>query len=93
MTEAAEAVKTAVVALARTGADVGMENTFGIAPERATETPPDGAGLESVTVQEVLALDTRVEAAHCSEEITGAVTSEMVAAFEEPLREAVTVAL
>ena len=79
--------------MARTETDEGIENTFGIAPERVTETPPEGAGLEMVTVQEVLAFDARAEAAHCREETTGAVTSEMVAALEEPLREAVTVAL
>ena len=93
MTDAVEAVNTAVVALARTATDEGIENTFAIVPERVTEAPPAGAGVDSVTVQDVLPLDARLDAAHCSDEMTGAVTSEMVAADEEPLREAVTVAL
>ena len=88
-----EAVNTAVVALARTETEEGMEKTLAIAPERVTETPPEGAGVEIVTVQEVLALEARVEAAQRSEERAAAAFSVIVADFEEPLREAVTVAL
>jgi hypothetical protein len=86
-------VNAAVVALAGTVTEEGIVKTFGIAPERLTERPPEGAAAESVTVHEVLLLEVRLEAPHCKFEITVAVTSEIVAGAEEPLREAVTVAL
>ena len=91
MTEVVEAVNTAVVALARTETEEGMEKTLAMAPERVTETPPEGAGLDIVTVQEVLALEARVEAVHCSEETSVGAVRETLKGAEEPLREAVMV--
>jgi hypothetical protein len=51
--------------------------------------------FDSVTVQVVVALDTRLAAAHCREEMVGsvAVDRESVAGWDEPFSVAVTVAL
>lgn len=86
------AEKTALEVLAATETDAGMEKTLAIAPERETETPPEGAAAESVTVQEVLLRELRVEVPHCSDEIDTGGVSEMLKGAEEPLREAVIVA-
>ena len=88
----ATAEKTAVELLAATETDAGMVKTLAMPPERETEAP-EGAGAESVTVQEVLEIETRVEAAHCSEEINTEALSDILNDAEEPLREAVTVAV
>jgi hypothetical protein len=40
----------------------------------ATGAPSDGAGLESVTVQSLLAFEPRVVGLHCNDESTVAVT-------------------
>jgi hypothetical protein len=61
--------------------------------DSATVVPPAGAALDKVTVQEVLALEARLEAAHWRDDrLTGA-SKEIVAGNEAPPREAVTVAL
>lgn len=86
-------MKLAVVAVAGTVTEAGSVRTLGIAPAMATEAPPVGAALVNVTVQLVLALEASVGAAHCKEEISGGATREMDALLEEPLREAVTVAV
>jgi hypothetical protein len=86
------AVKLAVVALARTETEDGIEKTLAIAPERDTEVA-ESTVLFRVTVQEVLAFETSEEAAHCTDETLGSVTSEIDAVLEEPLREAVTAAV
>ena len=79
--------------MARTDTEDGIEKTLAIAPERETETPLDGAGAESMTVHEVLALGARVGAAHFSDETTVSAVRLIVNCAEEPFREAVTVAL
>ena len=55
--------------------------------------PRRGPGWFKVTVQVVLPLDASADAVHCSEEISAGGSKEMVALPEEPLTEAVTVAL
>lgn len=91
--EVAAAEKTALEVLAATETDGGMEKTLAMAPERETETPPEGACAESVTVQEVLLMELKVEAPHCKDEIDAGGASEMLKGVEEPLREAVIVAV
>jgi hypothetical protein len=59
----------------------------------ATEAPPVGAALFNVTVQLVLALEASAAALHCKEEISGGIARDMEAVLEEPLRDAVTVAV
>jgi hypothetical protein len=91
--ELAAAEKTALEALAVTETDVGIVKTLAMAPVRDTETPPEGAGAESVTVQEVLLLEFRPEDPHCSEEINTGAASEILKDAEDPLREAIIVAV
>ncbi len=80
------------VALAGTVMDVGVFSA-GLLVERATTAPEAIAGLERVAVQVPLALEASVGNAHCKEEtVTGAVR-ETVADWEEPLRDAVMVAV
>lgn len=88
-------MKLAVVAVAGTVTDAGNVSTLGIAPAMATEVPAVGAALVNVTVQLVLVLeDSGAGAAlHCKAEISGGIAREMEALLEEPLREAVTVAV
>ena len=88
----AVAVKLAVVAVAGTVTDVGTVKRA-LLEDRLTAVPPVGAALDSVTVQEVLALEARLDAVHVRDDrLTGA-SSEMVTGDELPLREAVIVAL
>jgi hypothetical protein len=89
--ETEEAVKPAVVALAGTGTDAGIEKTLAMAPDKEMGTPKVGAGLLRVTVQAVPALEARVAAAHCSEKTVGNASSEGATLLGEPFREAVTV--
>ena len=91
--EPVEAVKLAVVALAGTVTEAGSVRTLAMPPERATEDPAAGAAPVKVTVQVALALEARVEGVHCREEIRTAAVRETVALLEEPLRDAVIVAL
>ena len=86
------AVKVAVVAFARRLMVAGTVRTLA-APERATEAPPAAAALFNVTVQLVLLLEVKVAAVHCSDETSTGFAKEMVEVLEEPLREAVTVAV
>jgi hypothetical protein len=51
-----------------------------------------GAACESVTVQVVVPLGTRVDAAHCSAETAKGATSDNPVVLEEPFRVAVTAA-
>ena len=81
------------VALAGTVMDAGVWSA-GFLVERAMTVPAAGAAPVNVTVQVVLALEARVEAVHCREEIrTAAAVRETVALLEDPLRDAVIVAL
>lgn len=86
-------MNVAVVAAAATVTDDGTVRTLAIEPPIVTAAPPVGAAVDRVTVQVVLAFDPRVPVAHCSEETTAARLSESVALLEEPLSEAVTLAL
>jgi hypothetical protein len=87
------AVKVAVVAVAGTVTEAGSVRTFAMAPERATTAPPVGAALVKVTVQVVLALEAKLVATHCMDEIRPGAVSGREADWEEPLREAVMVAV
>ena len=61
---AVDAVKVAEMALAGTARVPGTVNRDGRLLKRETATPPDGAALDRVTVQVVLALEARLDAAH-----------------------------
>jgi len=52
---------------------------------RETTAPPDPAPLESVTVQEELALTNSVVGLHCSEERTGNASKDIGEESEAPL--------
>jgi hypothetical protein len=71
------AVKAALVALAGTLTEAGKVRTLAIPPERVTTTPPAGAAAIKVTVQVVLPLEAKVEAAHPREE-SGVVADDPV---------------
>lgn len=88
----AEAVKEAVVALARTVTEAGTVS-FALLEDRVTVAPPVGAGFDRVTVQGVVALDARLEVVQVREVRLTGPTSDSVAGTEELLREAVTVPL
>jgi hypothetical protein len=87
------AVKVAVVAVAGTVTEAGSVRTFAMAPERGTTAPPVGAALVKVTVQVVLALEAKLVATHCTDEMKTEAVREREAGCEEPLREAVMVAV
>jgi len=61
-------------------------------PDKETVAPPAGADLESVTVQEVLALEVRLVTPHCNEMVEVRVRV-MLKGTEVPLRDAVIVAV
>jgi hypothetical protein len=87
------AVKVADVELAGTRTEDGTFNTVGAVLARATVAPAPEAALDNVTVQVVEALAARLVAAHWSEETVIGATSDTVVGREEPLREAVIVAV
>jgi hypothetical protein len=86
------AVKVAEVALTATLTEAGMVRRVGALLESAT-TVLAVAGFDNVTVQVVLALETRLPAAHCRVERVTEAESESVATAEEPFNVAVTVAV
>ena len=86
------AVKAAEVELAGTVTDAGTDK-IALFEDSATVLPPEGAALESVTVQEVVAFDARAEAAQFSEDRLMGTIKETTADAEEPVIEAVTVPL
>lgn len=91
VTAPAVAVKVAEVEPAGTVTDGGTVRV-GLLEDTATVAPPVGAVADSVTVQEVLVLEARLEAVQCREVgVTGAST-EMMRGSDVPLREAVMVA-
>jgi hypothetical protein len=92
--DTAPVVTTKVTELAFPGI-VTLAGTFSAAAlsVRVTVAPLERAGFESVMVQVVLELAARLVAAHCREEMVGSVASVMVAVCEDPLRDAVTVAV
>lgn len=88
----APAVKVADAAPAATLTEEGTVNTV----EAVLESATDAAAVtdfERVTVHVVLALESKLAAAHCSEDTAGRVVSESVAGWEEPFKAAVTVAV
>lgn len=87
------ALKLAVVLLAETDTEEGIEKTPGMAPDRVTEAPLDEAGLERVTVQPVVALEASEAEEHCNEETNTGAVRRILNVEEEPLREAVIVAV
>jgi len=82
------AVKVACVAPAGTVTEAGMVRAEEVS-ESETRLPPAGAAVEMVTVQVVLALESRLAAAHCSAEGENGAVKVRVAAREEPFAEAV----
>ena len=80
------------MALAATLTEDGTVNTDEALLESVT-TVLLVVDFDRVTVQVVLALEARLAAAHCSEDIVGRVVSESVAAWDEPFNVAVTVAV
>ena len=86
------AVNVEEVAFAATLTEDGTLSRVGTVSDSAT-TVLMVLGFDKVTVQVVLALEARLAAAHCSEDIVGRVTSESVAAWDEPFRVVVTVAV
>jgi len=85
------AVNVALMALAGTVTEAGKVRTFAIPPERVTTTPPAGALAAKLTVQVVLALEAKVEAAHWTAETSTGALREKLNGTEAPLREAVMV--
>ncbi len=86
------AVKVVEVEFAATVTDGGTVSADGALFERVTTLLPE-VDFERVTVQVVLALGARLEAAHCRDETVGRVVRERLAVADEPFRVAVTVAL
>jgi hypothetical protein len=86
------AVKVAEPALAATVTDAGTVIPAPV-PVRVTTTPPAGAAFDSVTVQEVLAFDVRLAAAHWSAVTSGGAESVRDAVAEEVFSDAVTMAV
>jgi len=87
------AENVAVVAFARMMTDVGIVRTPVIPPESVTDAPPLGAALVAVTLHRVLEFEPSVALEHDSEESTTGAESDRAAVFEEPLRDAVSVAV
>jgi hypothetical protein len=86
-------VKVALVALAGTVTEAGNVRMLAIPPEIETTAPPAGAVPVKLTVQVVLALGARVEAAHWTEEIRTEAVNERLNCCEAPLRDAVMAAV
>jgi hypothetical protein len=88
---AADAVKVAEAVLAGTVRVTGTANRDGRLLDSETTTG-SGVDLLSVTVQEVLALEARLPAAHCRvDRVTGA-DNERVTVLDEPFSVATIVA-
>ena len=79
-------------ALAATATESGTVRTCALEVS-ATDAPGEGAGLESVTVQELLALAVRLDDAHWRAEIRAGETSATEAVWEDPFSVAVRVAV
>jgi hypothetical protein len=85
-------VNVAVVVLAATLTEGGTVNTVEALLESAT-TELTAADFDKATVHVVLALEAKLAAVHCREDMAGSVTSESVAGWDEPFSVAVTVAV
>jgi hypothetical protein len=86
------ALKLPVAAPAATVTEVGTVSAAWLLL-KDTAAPPVGAGLESVTVQELDAFDPRLVGLHTTEETVAGVRRLIVALCEVPFRLAVTVAV
>jgi len=89
---AVEMPKVAVVLPVAKTTLAGVVSTFEIAPV-IVAVAPAGAPFVSPTVQLVLAFDVRLVLVQDREEIRTAAESDTVAVFEDPLRDAVSVAV
>src|SRR5579863_4306225 len=87
------AVNVALVALAGTVTEAGNVRMPAMPPAIVTTAPPAGAAPFKVTVQVVLPLEDREAAAQWTEETSTSAVSERVVVGEEPLRDAVMVAV
>jgi len=87
------AENVAVVAFAAIVTDVGIVRTPVIPPVSVTDAPPLGAAFVAVTVQVVLAFDASVALVHDREETCTGADNDTVAVLEDPLSEAVNVAV
>ena len=85
------AVNDAVEAFAAIATEAGTVSA-GLSLARVTVAPPAGATLDSVTVQEVLALGPSEEAVHCSEETVAGATRDTFVETDELFKVAVLVA-
>lgn len=88
-----EMPKLAENAFAGTVTEAGAIKTEGAVSDNVTTAPPEGAAWESVTVQVAVAFELRVLGTHCKDDTKIWVCSETAALAEEPLSEAVTVAV
>jgi len=87
----AVAVNVAELELAGTLMEAGTVNPVTALLKSATAVLP-ADGFDRATVQVVLALETRLAAAHCSEDMVESVVREIVAVCDELFNVAVTVA-
>ena len=85
-------VNVPVAVFAATVADAGTVKAESPVRLKVTTAPLAPAALESVTVQLLEAFAPNVVGLHCTDETTVGATREMVADFEDPPYEAVTVA-
>ena len=86
-------MNVAVVVAPATVTEEGTVRTFAMAPPMITATPVTGAAFVRVTVQVVLVFEARVPVAHCREETSTGAESVRCTGAEEPLSDAVTVAV
>ena len=87
------AEKVAELAKPETETYAGIVKAEGAELARVTAVPPAPAALENVSVQMVELLDARLVAAHCTEDSVKVDTSDRVTGCEDPLSDAVTVAV
>jgi len=88
-----ETLKVVKVAFADTVTETGAVNMGAALFETVTTAPPVGAAFERVTVQAAVALAPRLAGVHCKDETRTGATREMVVEAEDPLSEAVRVAV
>ena len=81
-----------MVAAVATVTDAGTVTAEVALLERVTMEPPIGAGLERVTVQDVVEDAAKVVLVHCREDGVGGATSDKLAIALRPFRVAVAVA-
>lgn len=84
-------MNVAVEAPAGTVTDEGVVSNADVS-DNATINPPAAAGLESVTMQAVLALEPRLAGVHCRFVVPAGAVTATEALTEEPFSDAVIVA-